>query len=503
MSHYLVREPQTLIDWSTNGSPVWPETNTLPWNNGNFAVTPSIVATPSIRGTGALKLTIADNNDLQATTGNGKTGSIRIRSSNEYPSFGYDVFGQKLGIWIRVKWNDLNKMSATANMQVYFLRSQTGATFVGSPTPEQEHHHVVVNNNHLLDGWEQDGEYSWNYVQIHFADPLYWSASGPLGTDSSPTTGLKPVPWMTWNRSHGTTGFDASAGPMRSMQIQFGGFTVNDEIYLDSLELGHYSKPQVVIGFDSSNVDIVNEAEPAMTPKKFPGYGVITEASTDTEGERTQLTNLKNNSVPWVHVAHSKTHPVGGMAAITQDNASYQTEIGFCYDQQETYGLWGPGKVQYYALPENQSDARVKGFMVANYPNIRLCRGVASRWCAFHPLCGDSLVPDRYEVGCFAFGEGHSFNQWKAVLEYAILFGTSVFFYGHLFETVEVPANYDSVPAAGALYHFEPHFNDFMDLLEVYQKAGVIDVPDMHTLCSKALYKKPRTLNGGTWISAP
>lgn len=444
MSHFQETPPTILIDWaSTPGA--WPETSQLPWDNDAHEVGegPVIVASPSISGNGALCCTINDA---------GATQSIRVRSSNEYPSFGYAAQARVFGLWLKTE-KATGVETGTEVIHVYMLNSTNGSTAGGT-----HFHQITFTSNHLTHGYTESGIEGWCYLKWTMEDPDYLA-----GGTSDPLNGNKPTPWYRWLQQG--DGFDDTVN-LNSMQITMGGFANGDKIYFDRFEADHKATPMMIIGWDGNSTDMETIGKAKLDEKGWKGYFVVTEANTDTslETDRGDVWFAAG----WDAVNHTRTHL--NLKTATQDDPTFEGEIGWVATQTESLGWLDPNGINVFAYPENETSAEAKRRIARLYGpgdpyELRLARGVTGRWCHFHPLCGVNLVPDRYQIGCYNMGNGNTLNQIKATMDMAVRLGTCLWLYGHIWETGSPPNDPNTAPA-NPLAIFTDHFNDAMDYAE-------------------------------------
>lgn len=491
-----VRAPQVMISWdpaaSVNSGVDWPRTKTPSWDNGGWTSVAVVSDGPVLPGApdaGALKL-------VHPGTG---TASIRIRSgvvpTPEFPGFSYPWFARKLGMWVYAE-PAAATLGAACAIQWYLSAAADGTT--------TNSHMILLNRNFIPGGWSEGPRAGWSYLTCHSNDPNLWDGSATLPTDTSDLTlGNRPVPWSKWTKAG--SGCVPTAN-LTGMQISFGSTGDNwqsgDAIYIKGIDVGHRAKPVVVLGWDNIHSDLTDFVEPLLTQYGMAGYFVVTEASTGTV-ESPNVDNINRGdyllSKGWAALPHSRTHPVGGMPAVTQDDETFIGELGWCLDRMEQLGWWARGKPQSFPLPENITNRPVAARIARLYPDLLVCRGVVPRWAELHPWCGDQLFPDPMGIGCFNMG-GRSLAQLKATVEYAIRLGCCVWPYGHNFDA-STPAN-DESKTGNALTQYVDHFEAFVPWLAALRDAGIVEVMNPVEFLEQATFgRRTRALRGGTWES--
>ncbi len=180
---------------------------------------------------------------------------------------------------------------------------------------------------------------------------------------------------------------------------------------------GAAAQANVLVNVDDGYVDTMEIANIASS---F-GFRIATSMITKIAGLGEYMTWEQNRAMSAAGheiIAHTRTHPPGGLGGMSNDQIDY--ELG-CVDDMVANGLARTADV--LALPENHNNARVMAR--ARAKGIRLVRASKPGWIATAQGLDNPLALGSYDVG------GKTVAQVLRLLDYAQLMGHTVALYCH------------------------------------------------------------------------
>lgn len=305
------------------------------------------------------------------------TGTEGVRFTTFASSFIVPALAGKIGIWVYFQ------PPIPTVFKIVMTTEAGGSTTNGID--------VTWTSNQITPGW--------NFLVFRMRQPLAYQSGGGGVTELNPY-GIVPTPFGT--------GVDSNivANNLTKIIFQWQGGTIGNEIYLDSVWTGWESFPQVVLGVDALDSDLINYVLPIFEPYGWVGYVAVPvrvytsgskivynyEALTSWTGDmETRGPILK--AAGWDLVNHTVNHLANG--TLTEASEIAYEILG----AQPIYSAegWTRGN-EFYASPQSSTSVLAEA-VIANC-GIKLQRNIAQANVQLTPWG----IPNAQNVGASGVG---------------------------------------------------------------------------------------------------
>lgn len=314
-------------------------------------------------------------NMVQATIA--ATGTEGIRFTTFSSSFLVPALAGKIGIWVYFE------PPIPTVFKIVMTTEAGGSTTNGID--------ITWTSNQITPGW--------NFLVFRMRQPLAYQSGGGGVTERNPY-GIVPTPFGT--------GVDSNivANNLTKIIFQWQGGTVGKTIYFDSVWTGWTSTPQVVLGIDALDTDVINYVLPIFQSYGWVGY-VAVPVRVYTSGSKivndyTALASWTGDltsrgptlrAAGWDLVNHTVNHLANG-------GLSVSAEIAYeILGAQAIYSAagWTQGN-EFYASP--QSSTSVLAEAVVRGCGIKMQRNIAQANVQMTPWG----IPNAQNVGASGVG---------------------------------------------------------------------------------------------------